>query len=151
MQTSNRDTPEIAEQAAEFVLRLEDAEEGVERELSDWLAGSPQHLKEFMLSIAIHQQIRKMGAEFQAKTRQDSTERPPGRIAAPGRLFWRRPVVTSVAAAVVLVLCVLVGVYQYYEPLLALGSEPCSYRLSDGSLVRLKGGSVAYADFHGNG
>src|SRR5882724_6070444 len=116
MQTSNRGTPEIAEQAAEFVLRLEDAEEGVERELSDWLAHSPQHLKEFMLSIAIHQQIRKMGAEFQTKARQDSTERPSGKIATLGRLSLRRPVVASVAAAVVLVLCVLVGLYRYYEP-----------------------------------
>jgi len=47
--------------------------------------------------------------------------------------------------------CVLVGLYQYYEPLLAFGSDPRSYRLSDGSLVRLKGGSAAYTDFHGNG
>jgi transmembrane sensor len=150
MQTSNRNGPEIAEQAAEFVLRLEGAEEGVERELSDWLARSPQHLKELMLSIAIHQQIRKMGAEFQAKTRQDSTERLPGKMPAPGRLSFSRPVVVCVAAAVVLVVCVLFALYQYYEPLLAFGGNPRSYRLSDGSLVRLKGGSAAYTDFHGN-
>jgi ferric-dicitrate binding protein FerR (iron transport regulator) len=68
MQTSNRDVSEIAEQAAEFVLRLEGDGEGIERELSDWLARSPRHLKEFMLSIAIHQQIRKMGADFQEKS-----------------------------------------------------------------------------------
>jgi ferric-dicitrate binding protein FerR (iron transport regulator) len=85
MQTSNRDVSEIAEQAAEFVLRLEGEGERVQRELSDWLARSPRHLKEFMLSIAIHQQIRKMGADFQAKTQLHSTESDLSKVETFGR------------------------------------------------------------------
>jgi transmembrane sensor len=151
MQTSNRDAPEIAEQAAEFVLGLEGAEEGVQRELSDWLARSPRHLQEFMLGIAIHQQIRKMGAAFQAKTRQARAESASGRLKMPGR-FGIRAVAASVAAAVVVLIAgVLFAVYEYYQPLLVFWGDPRSYRLSDGSLVQLKGGSAAYTDFHGNG
>jgi transmembrane sensor len=151
MQTSNRDVPEIAAQAAQFVLRLEGAEEGVQRELSDWLARSPRHLQEFMLSIAIHQQIRKMGAEFQAKTRHARAQSASGRVRTPGR-FALRPLAASVAAAVVvLVAGALFVVYDYYQPLLVLWGDPRSYRLRDGSLVQLKGGSAAYTDFHGNG
>jgi transmembrane sensor len=151
MQTSNRDVPEIAAQAAQFVLRLEGAEEGVQRELSDWLARSPRHLQEFMLSIAIHQQIRKMGAEFQAKTRHARAQSASGRVRTPGR-FAIRPLAASVAAAVVvLVAGALFVVYDYYQPLLVLWGDPRSYRLRDGSLVQLKGGSAAYTDFHGNG
>src|SRR3982074_2849171 len=97
MQTSNRDAPEIAEQAAELVLRLEGAEEGVQPELSDSLWSSPRDLREFMLSIAIHQQIRKMGAAFQAKTRQARAESASGRLKMPGR-FGIRAGAASVAA-----------------------------------------------------
>jgi transmembrane sensor len=150
MQTSNRDAPEIAAQAAEFVLRLEGAELGVQRELADWLARSPRHLQEFMLSIAIHQQIRRMGAEFQAKTRQARAKSDSGEVETLG--FSIGPLVASVAAAVVVLIAgVLFAVYEYYQPLLVFWGDPRSYRLSDGSLVQLKGGSAAYTDFHGNG
>jgi transmembrane sensor len=150
MQTSNRDSPEIAEQAAEFVLRLEGEESGVQRELADWLARSPRHLKEFMLSIAIHQQIRKMGAEFQAKTRQAATQSDGSKRKTAGRLSCRRSV-GAVTAAVVLVAGALFALFEYYQPLLVLWGDPRSYRLIDGSLVQLKGGSAAYTDFHGTG
>src|SRR5882724_7022468 len=150
MQTSNQGTPEVAEQAAEFVLRLEDAEESVERELSDWLARSPRHLKEFMLSIAVHQQIREMGAELQAKSPQYATARVPSKIDVPGRFSLSRPA-AAFAAVIVLIASALFALCEYYPPLLALGNDPKSYRLSDGSLVWLKGGSAAYKDFHGAG
>jgi transmembrane sensor len=149
MQTSNRDVAEIAEQAAEFVLRLEGTEEGVQQELSDWLARSPRHLKEFMLSIAIHQQIRKMGAEFQAKTQRHLPESGVGQMETRSRYSLRRPVTASIAAAVVLVVGALLGLYLYYQPLLAFWGPPRSHRLSDGSLVLLKAGSAAYPDFSG--
>jgi transmembrane sensor len=151
MQTSNRDVTEIAEQAAEFVLRLESEGEGsVQQELSDWLARSPRHLKEFMLSIAIHQQIRKMGADFQAKTQGQPTESDLSKVQTPGRYSFRLPIAASIAV-VVLVIGALLGLYLYYPPLLALSGNPRSYRLSDGSLVQLNARSAAYADFHGTG
>jgi transmembrane sensor len=157
MRTSNEDALEIAAQAAEFVLRLEDEEVGVELELSDWLARSPRHLKELRLSIAIHQQIRKMGADLQAKTQGHSTQsdsskmdRPGGRrMETPGRYALRHPVALFIAAAAALVVGALFGLYLYYQPLLALSENPHSYRLIDGSLVQLNAKSAAHRDFHG--
>src|ERR1700680_3841484 len=110
MRTSNEDALEIAAQAAEFVLRLEDEEVGVELELSDWLARSPRHLKELRLSIAIHQQIRKMGADLQAKTQGHSTQSEsskmyrPGRrkVETPGRYAFRLRVTLLIVAVVTL-------------------------------------------------
>jgi transmembrane sensor len=157
MRTNNEDALEIAARAAEFVLRLEDEEVGVELELSDWLARSPHHLKEFRLSIAIHQQIRKMGADLQAKRQGHSTQsdsskrdrRPGGRrVEARARYALRHPVALVIAAAAALFV-VLLGLCMYYRPLLALSENPHSYRLSDGSLVQLNAKSAAHGDFHG--
>jgi transmembrane sensor len=157
MRTNNEDALEFAAQAAEFVLRLEDEEVGVELELSDWLARSPHHLKELRLSIAIHQQIRKMGADLQAKaqghSRQSDSSRMdrPGRrkVQTPDRYAFRHPVALFMAAATALLVGALLGLYLYYQPLLALSENPHSYRLSDGSLVQLNAKSAASRDFHG--
>jgi ferric-dicitrate binding protein FerR (iron transport regulator) len=53
----------LAREASMWVLELE-ADTADELKLADWLARSPEHLKEFILAIAIHQQIRHMGAEY---------------------------------------------------------------------------------------
>ena len=51
----DRQGPDVGEKAAELVLRLEARESGMQQELTNWVARSPQHLREFMLSFAIHQ------------------------------------------------------------------------------------------------
>jgi transmembrane sensor len=129
--------PNVGEKAAELVLRLEARESGIHQELTDWVARSPQHLREFMLSFAIHQQIRRMGAQFQAGLQREAvlqqSRDPPLRTVAVARR----------ALAAVLLAALLVGAYLYYDPVFTLPHEVRSYRLSDGSLMQLNGASVA--------
>jgi transmembrane sensor len=140
MGTNERRGPDVGEKAAELVLRLEARESGIHQELTDWITGSPQHLREFMLSFAIHQQIRKMGARFQSGMQREAlTEQSRDTTLRPA-VFARR------AWAGVLTAVLLIVAFRYYGPVLTLPYEVRSYRLSDGSLMQLNGASIARPD-----
>src|SRR5262249_6732348 len=58
-----------------------------------------------------------------------------------------RRISMSVAAVIVMG---LLGMYAYYRPLITFPDRPDSYRLGDGSVVQLNGGSIAAPRFTGS-
>jgi transmembrane sensor len=112
----------------------------------DWVAVSP-----FMLSFAIHRQIRRMGADHQARQRRQGG----GGVLVPAQLSRRAglfPAVLGTGAAVfALTVTLLVGAYNYHGAVFTLPAQVRSYRLSDGSLMQLNGASIARPQVHPGG
>jgi len=159
MKTSDRSVSLIMEEAAEWVLKWEQDSRQVDaREFSNWLARSPEHLREFLIGVGVHRNIRTLGAQQRAAlANQDigPTNRPHSlRVPLSGwwreaRLGWGGTAAVIAAAAVLVLGIFLVPIAKRYQPLVAFTGEVRRFNLADGSLIHLKGWSRAYADVRG--
>ena len=148
METGDRNVSLIMEEAAEWVLKWERGSRHVdEREFSDWLTRSPEHLREFILGAGIHRHIRALGAQRRARLANQATGHPF--LQRSLRLTRSRWGVAAAVIAAAVLLVTLLQVTKRNQPLLALTTQVRRFNLSDGSLVHLKGGSRAYADVRG--
>jgi len=146
MEMNKTEVLEVAEQAAALVLRLASGDIESEAEIPQFIARSPEHLKQLTHGIALHIDIRELGPKLHAQKVRRIPDRGPGHTRSDAQVQRRtrisigRLVFISIATAIGLALMTLFGLYQYYQPLIAFPGHVRSLRLSDGSLLQLNGG-----------
>jgi transmembrane sensor len=150
MEMNEVGTLDIGEQAAELVLRVAAGEAGAEEEIPEFAARSPRHLKEVVLHIALHHDLRELATQLYGQREHVRPAADYSHTVRARTLNLIRWLATTAIAAAVLVLAAVLGLYWYYQPLAAVPGYARSFRLSDGSFLQLNGGSLARAEINGS-
>lgn len=165
--TNKRETARLADQAADWVVRLdEEPTDECRNELVSWLRTSPRHLDEFLLAQATYGAFREMGPQhgFQIQgaaaadatvvplvATNDGARRGDAR-ALPGRARWQSWPVAAALAGVSLGLGLWIWAAQDRENVYATAvGEQRTVRLPDGSLLSLNTHSRAQVSFSRQG
>lgn len=165
MNGSSKRCDVIAEEAAEWVIVLADADDKTRNEFVAWLRLSPEHIKEFLSVSSIWGTLPELTSQPLVEELVQLAEEQPNVVAMPRafrrgtaqtlkspssgrRLLWRvaATVLFAVAAGVV---WMLVSPLEKGKLYVTLTGEQSSVPLADGSLVTLNTRSslrVAYSD-----
>ncbi len=155
-------TIKLAEQAWEWLDRLEEADDRARAEFAGWLGESPRHIEEFLLASALHREFegvdaaRRIDIDGLLASYRANVVALPGNAAAPGERASgnRRPrwIGPAIAAGVVgLAIAVSIATFATFPRWLGYATavgEQRTLELEDGSLVFLNTQSrvrVAYS------
>jgi transmembrane sensor len=138
MEKVDRSVSEISAQAAEWVVKLAAGlTPALQRKLDDWIASSPDHLEEFLLSVAIYR--REMGISGHREWVPAELE-PEGHAGISQLSHIRRH---PWAVSLLLVLAIVGIILLYWQPLWGR-----SVQLPDGSVVLLTKEAIGYRHFN---
>lgn len=151
MSAARRETHPLAEEAAHWVVELEEPTPQVLRAFAAWLEASPRHVEEFLLASAVWKEldgldaarridVQRLVEEARSNVRvlAPETIREPARE-VPERSPARRRMLGAIGAAAALVAGIALWLVMATAPDVYATSrgEQRAFRLDDGSIVHL--------------